>query len=238
MSDAASSPTEVSPQPVRQTVVKNDISAKPKRNIIGRIRHNPIILAGLLVILVVGLFFGIRYWLDVQSKIYIENSGISAPIISMSPVIPGIIDSVFVKEGDVVREGQQLAQVGNQYILAKTSGIIIWAQNTPGQMASGATVVLKMIDPNSLRVIAHIEEDKGLSQVRVGQAVDFTVDAFGSKLYEGVVESVAPTSNDSNIVFSISDQRQEKLFDVTVKYDVNAYPELKNGMSAKIWIHK
>jgi multidrug resistance efflux pump len=219
-------------------VCSSDLPAKPKGNIIGRLRHNPFFLAGLVLVLVVGGFFGIRYWLDVQSKIYIENSEISAPIISMSPVTPGIIDSVFVKEGDAVTEGQQLAQVGNQFILAKTSGIIIWVQNTPGQMASGATVILKMIDPNSLGVIGHIEEDKGLSQVQVGQIVDFTADAFSSKLYQGVVESVAPTSDDSKIVFSISDQRQEKLFDVTVKYDVNAYPELKNGMSAKMWIHK
>jgi multidrug resistance efflux pump len=230
--------TQLLPEPIHTAAFENDSPAKPKRNIVARLRHNPFFLAGLVLVLVVGGFFGIRYWLDVQSKIYIENSEISAPIISMSPVTPGIIDSVFVKEGDAVTEGQQLAQVGNQFILAKTSGIVIWVQNTPGQMASGATVILKMIDPNSLRVIGHIEEDKGLSQVQVGQNVDFTADAFSSKQYQGVVESVAPTSNDSKIVFSISDQRQEKLFDVTIKYDVNAYPELKNGMSAKMWIHK
>ena len=161
--------TQVLPEPIQTAIVENDSLAKPKGNIIGRLRHNPFFLAGLVFVLVVGGFFGIRYWLDVQSKIYIENSEISAPIISMSPVTPGIIDSVFVKEGDAVTEGQQLAQVGNQFILAKTSGIIIWVQNTPGQMASGATVILKMIDPNSLRVIGHIEEDKGLSQVQVGR---------------------------------------------------------------------
>jgi hypothetical protein len=39
-------------------------------------------------------------------------------------------------------------------------------------------------------------------------------------------------------VFSISDKREEREFEVRAIYDTNAYPELKNGMSAKMWIYK
>ena len=66
----------------------------------------------------------------------------------------------------------------------------------------------------------------------------FTVDAYGAKEYHGVVDSVSPTARTSDIVFSISDKREEKQFDVKVKYDIYAYPELKNGMSVKMWIYK
>ncbi len=53
-----------------------------------------------------------------------------------------------------------------------------------------------------------------------------------------MVEAVAPSSRTGDIVFSISDKRQEQEFEVRVSYDVAAYPELKNGMSAKMWISR
>jgi hypothetical protein len=95
-----------------------------------------------------------------------------------------------------------------------------------------------MIDPDQLRVIGHIDEDKGLADIRVGQRVTFTADAFGSKEYDGVVESIAPSARQQDIVFSISDKRQVSQFDITVKFDVEKYPELKNGMSAKMKVYK
>jgi hypothetical protein len=42
----------------------------------------------------------------------------------------------------------------------------------------------------------------------------------------------------SDIVFSISDKREEKEFEVKATFDADAYPELKNGMSAKMWVYK
>jgi multidrug resistance efflux pump len=83
-----------------------------------------------------------------------------------------------------------------------------------------------------------VQEDKGLSQIKVGQSAIFTVDAFGSKEYSGIVDEISPTSNQGDIVFNISGTRQEQDFDVKVRFDTTQYPELKNGMSAKLWIYK
>ena len=47
-----------------------------------------------------------------------------------------------------------------------------------------------------------------------------------------------PTAESSDVVFTVSDQRQEQNFDVKIKFDTTLYPELKNGMSAKIWVYK
>ena len=52
------------------------------------------------------------------------------------------------------------------------------------------------------------------------------------------MDSISPTSRESGIVFNISDKRETQEFDVSVRYDVDAYPELRNGMSAKIVIQK
>jgi multidrug resistance efflux pump len=94
-----------------------------------------------------------------------------------------------------------------------------------------------MIDPTALRVVGTIDENKGLSAIKVGAPVSFTVDAFGNKSFTGIVDEISPTANDTSVVFSISDQRPTNRFDVKVRYDVAAHPEFKNGMSAKMWVY-
>jgi hypothetical protein len=63
------------------------------------------------------------------------------------------------------------------------------------------------------------------------------VDAFGSEQFKGVVDEVAPTSEQSDVVFNISDERPTNQFAVYVRFDPTQYPQLKNGMSARIWVY-
>ncbi len=73
--------------------------------------------------------------------------------------------------------------------------------------------------------------------MKVGDPAAFTVDAFGSNRYQGIVDEVSPTSRASDVVFDISSQRPTNEFDVKVRFDPTKYPELKNGMSARIWVY-
>ena len=94
-----------------------------------------------------------------------------------------------------------------------------------------------MIDPAELRVVGRLQEDKGLQDVHIGQRATFTADAFPGKTYEGIVDEISPTSNQSGVVFSISDKREIRQFDIKVRYDIVLHPEFKNGMSAKLRIY-
>lgn len=175
-----------------------------------------------------------------SSRISIDQSVVSAPVILIGPENAGILEEVYVKAGDQVTGGQVLARVGGEVLSAKVAGIVIDVNNTPGQVfnpiAGGA--VVKMIDPTELRIVGTIKENDGLSDIHVGDPVTFTVDAFGGESYVGVVDSIAPTSKESGLAFSISDKREVKEFEIKVKYDVAAHPEFKNGMSAKMWVYK
>jgi multidrug resistance efflux pump len=206
-----------------------------------RIRNHPWFWKGLTILVILLAIGGILYWIDLESTIYIENAQITAPEISINPGTPGVIDEIYVSVGDTVRKDQILAKVGDEILHAKTHGVITSVENTPGHIANPLTdprPVISMIDPRQLRVTGRVQEDKGLKDIHPGQYVMFTVDAFPSLQYEGVVERVAPSAREGDIVFSISDKRQEREFDITVSYDVTAYPELKDGMSAKMWITK
>ena len=139
---------------------------------------------------------------------------------------------------DIVAADTPVAEVGNQVLRTDRPGLVIDAPDMVGKTITPNEPVVTLIDPASLRVVAHIDEDKGLSDIRTGQLVTFTVDAFGSKQYTGVVSEIIPTSRQSGVVFNISDQREVRQFDVKIRFDVAKYPELRNGMSAKVTIFK
>ncbi len=173
-----------------------------------------------------------------SQRIQIDKSAVSAPLIQLGAAVPGTLQEIFVHEGDTVPANAVVARVDNQTIKTKVAGLIVATQNDIGKRFNPGESIVTMIEPDQLRVIGKIEEDKGLQDVRVGQAVTFTVDAFGAKTFSGTVDEISPTSNESGIVFNISDKREVKEFDVKVRFSTSDYPELKNGMSAKMTILK
>ena len=188
-----------------------------------------------IILLIAGGMITYKY---LSTHISIDDSVISAPIISIGPESEGTLDEVYVRAGDHVNNGQALARVGAEVLSAKVSGIIMSVTNTPGQIFAPAEAVIQMIDPTQLRIVGTIKENEGLTDIVVGDPVSFTVDAFPGKNYTGVVDSISPNSKDSGVAFTISDQREVKQFEIKVKYDILSYPEFKNGMSAKIKVYK
>ncbi len=212
--------------------------SRTKKERLQSLAYNEVFLVIASVLVITIIIGAIAYYQTTSSRIYVDNADIEAPIISLSTTTPGILNHVFVKEGQSILPNTILAEVGGKNIESKTRGVVIYVQNTPGQFVTSRDAIVKMIDPQELRIVGHLDEDKGLRYVKVGQQVIFTVDAFGSKEYKGFVDEVSPSSHASDIVFSISDKREEKEFDIKVKFNPVEYPELKNGMSARMWIYK
>jgi multidrug resistance efflux pump len=198
----------------------------------------PLMVAAAIV-LILGGGIGALAYLGVESqRVYIENSNIEAPSIPLAPTTNGTLQQVYVSVGDEIPANTVVAEVGTELIKSTIAGQIITTDTDIGSQIAAGTPVVTMIDPTKLRVDGQLDEDKGLANVAVGDRAIFTADAFPGKTYEGVVSEVSPTSQASDVVFKVSDQREEQIFDVYVAYDANKYPELKNGMSAKIWVYK
>ncbi len=199
--------------------------------------RNKIIIISIAVVILGGIA-GLIYWNITSARVYIENSTVSAPVVNLSPTTGGTLQQVFVNVGDLVQRSTPIARVGNELIKAPSAGQIISINTNIGAPFGPGQAVGTMINPNDLRVVGQVQEDKGLKDLKLGQTAIFTVDAFGSKKYSGIVDQINPTANSGDIVFNISGTRQEMNFDVKVRFDTTQYPELKNGMSAKLWIYK
>ena len=196
------------------------------------------VIGALVVVGAVGA--GLYYYVNAKT-VYIDMSQITAPLINLSPVNSGVLEEVYVNVGDTVAVNSPIARVGIEIVKAKAAGEIVSVDNNIGQyinVMTGQGTAATMIDPTQLRVVGNLDENKGLADVHVGDAATFTVDAFGSQVFKGVVDEVSPTSNQSDVVFNISNQRPTNQFAVKVRFDPTQYPQLKNGMSAKIWVYK
>lgn len=200
-------------------------------------RRSVMMTALALGVIVVGILGG-AYWKYSSARISIDKAQVTAPIVDLGPSSPGVLQEVDVHAGDVIPPDTVVARVGNDSIKARLGGLVVAVKDDVGKRFNPGEPIVSMIDPGELRVVGQLEENKGLKDVQVGQQATFTVDAFGSRTFFGTVDSISPTSNDSGIVFNISDKREAKAFNVKVRFDINAYPELKNGMSAKITILK
>jgi multidrug resistance efflux pump len=189
---------------------------------------------GIALILVALAAF--TYWRMEWKKISIDNSSIEAPIINLSPTAPGVLAEIYVNAGDTVAENTAVAKVGNELIFTKVAGLIVSVNHQEGQYFNPGAPIVSMINTKEEKVLGKIDEDKGLVDLKVGQPATFTVDAFGSKRFEGYVSYISPMSNQSGVMFNISDKREVKQFDIKVSFDGTKYPMLKQGMSAKITV--
>ncbi len=146
---------------------------------------------------------------------------------------------MFVHVGDLVTANQPVARVGDGVVESQTGGEIVSVDQNIGEFENamtGQAVVATMIDPTQLRVVGRLDEDKGLAEVKVGDVAKFTVDAFGSKEYYGVVDEIGQISQ-GYTTSNIFSQRPTDQFNVYVRFDPARYPELKDGMSARIWVY-
>jgi multidrug resistance efflux pump len=210
---------------------------KKIRNLVSKIK-NPRILRMLIVTLATILTIGgFLIFEKTRDRIFIENSIISAPIISLSPDAQGKILKLNVYEGEKVKRGDPLALVGTKTLNAYQDGLVVYANNAIGSIANPQTPVVQMINFSDMRVAGTIDENKGLDKIALGQAVSFTVDALPGKIFWGYVDEISPTAKTTQLQFSVSNQRPTQQFVVYAKFNSYAYPQIKNGMSAKMTVY-
>lgn len=187
-------------------------------------------------IAVVAVLAGFLFWSSHSGRVEVEDAEIDAPKVSVSSTAAGVLNALYVKEGDMVSPNSQIALVGSNIVVTKEGGIVTNVPDILGGYYVPGQSVVSVVVKDKMRVQGSVEETKGLSDLKQGQEVIFTVDAFSGKKYYGIVDEVAETSNDANLAYSISDKRPVKRFYVYVRFNTEQYPELKDGMSAKITI--
>lgn len=206
------------------------------KNIISKLKNKKVLrvlIAIVAIIIIVGAFY---YWQTKKERVTVDNAQISAPLITVSPTIGGRLYEIDVEEGKLVKKGDTIAVVGGETIRSTTDGLVVMANNQVGGSLTPQNPVAQLIDPSQMRIAGTIDENKGLDELRVGQVSQFTVDAYPGKTFWGYVDQISPTAKQTQLSFSISSERPTQQFQVFVRFPATKYPQLKNGMSAKLTI--
>ena len=207
------------------------------KNLFSKIK-NPKVLRALLVIFVaIALIGSYLFYQLLRDRVPIEDSLVQAPIITLSPEAPGKILDIKVYEGEKVKRGDALAIVGTNSLNAYQDGLIVAVDNAIGSIASAQTPVVQMINFADMRVAGTIDENKGLDSVKIGQIVSFTVDALPGEIFWGYIDEISPTAKQTQLQFSVSSERPTQQFLVYARFNAYAYPQIKNGMSAKMTVY-
>jgi multidrug resistance efflux pump len=193
-------------------------------------------LAGIAILGAV-LVTGYVIYLKTVDRVLIDNSLIQAPVITVSPATAGKVLEIDVKEGQTVSNGDILAVVGSETLRADTDGLVISAPDITGSAANQTTQLIQLIRPVNMRVVGTIDENKGLTSIRVGQVVSFTVDALPGRTFWGFIDEISPSAVAPAFAFSTSTERQTQQFTVYARFDAAKYPDIKNGMSAKMSVY-
>lgn len=192
------------------------------------------ILGVLFVLVILGIFI---FFEKKRDRVFVDNSLIEAPVVNVTSINPGKLAEIDVYEGEKVKKGDVLAVVGTDTLRADTDGLIIMANKQIGGTMTVQNPVVQMINLSEMRVAGTIDENKGLNKIKVGQAVSFTIDALPGKTFWGYIDEVSSTAKQTQLTFSISSERPVQQFEVYTRFDTLLYPEIKNGMSAKMTVY-
>ena len=147
----------------------------------------------------------------------------------------GTQDAINVAQ-DQVNTAQH--NLDNATLTAPHAGVVTAINGAVGGMTTGggggssggssAVGFIQIVDRSSLQVQANVNESD-IGGVVVGQAVSFTVNAYGSHIFHGTVSAIAPLGqNVSNVV----------TYPVTINVDMKSIPgaNVLPGMTASITI--
>lgn len=201
---------------------------------VGKLRNKKVLRILIICLVVIIIVSGFFYWQLRRDRIFIDDSQINATIIPVSPAGSGILTELDAEEGKPIKKGDTIAVVGGDTIRAQTDGLVVTANNQVGGTVTPQTTLIQMIDPSQMRVVGTIDENKGLDKIHVGQVASFTVDAYPGRTFWGYVDQISQTAKQTQAAFSISSERPTQQFQVYVRFNAEKYPELKNGMSAKM----
>ncbi|GHO53487.1 efflux RND transporter periplasmic adaptor subunit [Ktedonobacter robiniae] len=192
------------------------------------------------------------YWVYNSYYFYsTDDAQISGQILNISSPQAGQLTDMSVKQGDKVTAGETIgtistvSQTGQKVSVNLTSpidGTIVQESGVVGQSVTPGAALAQVVDLSKLNVVAYIDEGQ-LNNIKNGQDVDITVDAYNGDSFTGHIDhivqatagqfSLLPSTDMSSGNFTKVGQRVP----VVVTLDTNGGHNLVPGLSAEVKIH-
>jgi multidrug resistance efflux pump len=214
----------------------------------------------LIVVALLAIAGGVGYWIYDSYMFYrTDDAQLNSTIVNVSAPMSGILSTLSVKQGDSVTSGQALGTItgaatttttatGGQAspatlsLTSPISGTILNIAAVQGQGVAPGLTILQLTDLSSLNVVAYVDEN-AINNIKLGQAVDITIDAYKDTSFTGHVQqiiqaaasefSLIPTQDNASGNFTKVGQR----LPVVITLDGNQGKDIVPGLSAEVSIH-
>jgi len=119
------------------------------------------------------------------------NARVTADLITLRATSPGLLERFTLYEGREVREGEILGWVENgESFRSPVNGVVVDTNVTVGQHVLPMEALATIADTSNIHIQANIYETE-IQNVRLGQPVTVTIDAFGNRRFNGYVSSIS-----------------------------------------------
>src|SRR5437763_9653691 len=201
---------------------------------------------------------GIAYWVYNNYTYYnTDDAQVTSKIINVSAPMVGTLTTLNVKLGDAVTAGQTIGTITGAptasasgttsnspsvNIVSPLNGTIIQMPAVQGEGVAPGFPIATVTDLSSATVTAYVDES-AIDNIKVGQDVDITIDAYSGTNFTGHVQqiikatagqfSLLPNQDPTSSNFTKVGQR----IPVVISLDGNGNKDILPGMSVSVTIH-
>jgi multidrug resistance efflux pump len=170
------------------------------------------LIIALAVIMIGGGLGGAYYFTQVYNYITTDDAKVQGNLVTISSAAAGRLTGWNMKEGDVVRKGDVVGTVQvtgaggaaqSADITAPSDGTVIQSGAVRDQIVMPGAPLAMTADLGKLYVVANVLETD-LTDVKLGNKVRITVDAFPGTTFDGRVDHVGLATNSTFSLIPVS----------------------------------
>jgi multidrug efflux pump subunit AcrA (membrane-fusion protein) len=195
-----------------------------------------IIIAGLVIY---GFYTVIQT--SVMNGKLVVSGTIEANEIHLGVVTGGVVDQIFVEEGDSVKVDQLLAIVKNVSggasgsLRSPIKGIVLMRAAEPGEITTAGGSLLVVADLSTVTLTVYVPEDQ-YGAVYVGREYPVSVDSFPGQVFIGVVTHISDQAEFTPRNAQSIQGRKNTVYAVKLTIP-NPNMDLKPGMPADVTLN-
>jgi multidrug resistance efflux pump len=213
-----------------------------------------IILVTVLVVVALFAIAGGIFYYFYNNYLYYstDDAQVTGTVLNVSSPAAGQVDAWTVALGSKVTAGQQVGTVttvstvtgkpDTVKVTSPISGTIVQDSTVSGQAVAVGSTLAEVTDLNNVSITAYVDEGE-ISNVKVGQEVDITIDAYKGTSYKGHIQTIVsatagtfsllPTNDVTSGNFSKVTQR----IPVIISLEDNSGTTIVPGLSAEVKVH-
>lgn len=200
------------------------------------------ILPVLGILILLGLAGYYLVWPAISKDGALVVSGtVEATEVRLASELGGVVDEVFVAEGDLVAANQNVVSVqpsnstrgsSHERIRTPIAGTVLYRSVEPGEFASPGAPLVTVADLDHMTLTVYVPEDR-YGQILLGASYPVMVDSYPTEVFTGTVSHIADRAEFTPRNVQTTDSRKTTVFAIKLDLAQNG-GKLKPGMPADV----